>query len=70
LSENQVDFTVTNEHRIYIEDYVQNQVGREGLALGDTRTISFTLMEEAVRSASELTEAQLQNLTKYSQALS
>jgi len=69
LSENQAGYAVTNEHRIYIEDYIQNNIGREGLALGESRVVNFDLVAEAVAAASELSDNQLRNLTKYTHVL-
>lgn len=66
LSESRVGYTVTNEHRIYIEDYIKDQIGSRPLALDEELTISFDLVREAVDAAGQLTNAQLQNLTKYS----
>jgi len=69
LTENQADYEVVDEHRIYIEDYIQNSIGTEGLGLGETRDISFELMTEAVAAAGELNETQLQNLSQYTYVL-
>lgn len=71
LSENQAGYTVTNEHRIYIEDYIQkNMADKSGLNPGDTRMISIDMITEAVASAGQLSEKQLQNLGQYTHALS
>tara|TARA_Y100000310_G_C20627576_1_gene786793 strand:- start:143 stop:736 length:594 start_codon:yes stop_codon:yes gene_type:complete len=69
LSENQAGYAVTNEHRIYIEDYIQNQMGSEGLAVGETRMVSLDLIAEAVAAAGQLNDQQLRNLTQYTSAL-
>ena len=69
LSENQAGYAVTNEHRIYIEDYIQNRIGSEGLALGETRTVGFGLIAEAVAAAGQLNDQQLRNLSQYTSAL-
>lgn len=69
LSENQTSYAVTDEHRIYIEDYIQNQLGTQGLKPGDTHTVSFDVIAEAVTAAENLSEQQLQNLTQYTGAL-
>lgn len=69
LSENQAGYTVTNEHRIFIEDYIQNRLGTEGLRLGEERTVSFSLVQEAVNAAKELNDSQLQNLGQYTYVL-
>ncbi len=69
LSENQAGYAVSAEHRIYIEDYIQNRLGTRYLALGEEQTIAFDLVREAVAAAGELNEQQLRNLTKYTSAL-
>lgn len=61
------DFQVTNEHRIFMEDYVKDQIGRQPLRIGETRTISKDLIRDAVDASKQLTDAQLKNLQKYSQ---
>lgn len=70
LSENNVGFNVTNEHRIYIEDYLQNRLGNQPLQLGAEQMISYDLIKEAVASAQQLNETQLKNLSQYTYALS
>lgn len=69
LAENNAGYEVTNEHRIYIEDYIKDKTGREGLKIGETRAISFDLIAEAVQLAGELNEKQLRNLSRYTAAL-
>lgn len=69
LAENNAGYEVTNEHRIYIEDYIKDKTGREGLKIGETRAISFDLIAEAVQRAGELNEKQLRNLSQYTAAL-
>ena len=65
LTENTAGYEITDEHKIYIEDYIQNRLGSEGLMLGETRTVSFDMIAEAVEAAGELSEKQLQNLSQY-----
>lgn len=69
LAENQTDYQVTNEHRIYIEDYIQNRIGKQGLALGQEQAISFELIKEAIASAKNLNDSQLRNLSQYTYVL-
>ncbi len=69
LTENQAGYTVTNEHRIYIEDYIQNKIGTHGLSLGAEQTISFDLIKEAVSAAQQLNDRQLKNLSQYTYVL-
>lgn len=68
LSENQAGYTVTNEHRVYIEDYIRRRL-EGGAKIGEERTVAFDLIAEAVAKAGQLNERQLQNLTRYSGAL-
>ncbi len=69
LADNAAGYEITNEHRIYIEDYIQNQLGTEGLEVDETRTVSFALIAEAVERAGELSDTQLQHLSGYTVAL-
>lgn len=65
LASNDVGYAVTNEHRIYIEDYIQKHLARHPVQIGSQETISFELVKQATESAQQLTEKQLHNLTKY-----
>lgn len=65
LEENQAGYDVTAEHKIYIEDYIKDQISRKGLQLGAEQEISYQLVADAVAAAKELNEKQLKNLSKY-----
>lgn len=65
LQDNQAGYDVTAEHKIYIEDYIKDQIGRKGLQLGAEQEISYQLIADAVAAAKELNEKQLKNLSKY-----
>jgi hypothetical protein len=69
LADNQAGYAVTNEHRIYIEDYIQNKLGTDRLSVDESRTISFDLIAEAVQSAGQLNDQQLHNLSGYTTVL-
>lgn len=69
LSENSSAYAVTNEHRIYIEDYIQKKLGSKRLGVGDQQLISFDLVKEAVDHAQSLNSSQLQNLSQYTHVL-
>ena len=69
LSENQAGYAVSDEHRIYIEDYIQNKLGTRGLEMGEQMEISFDLIQEAVAAANELNEGQLNALSQYTSVL-
>lgn len=56
---------LTREHKIYIEDYLQNKTGNQGLEIGDQETFSEDLMQEAISNANKLSPKSLENLSKY-----
>ncbi len=57
---------LTTEHKIFIEDYMQNQTGTRLLDLDEEIDFSRSLIEEAIGQAQQLTDLQLQNLEQYS----
>lgn len=69
LSENNAGYTITNEHRIYIEDYVRKHLPKGHVAQNSSHEISFDLMKTAVEKAGQLNQKQLHNLTKYTHSL-
>ncbi len=69
LADREAGYAITNEHRIYIEDYIRKHVDQHPVSIGMEETISFDLIKEAVESAGKLTEPQLKNLTKYAHVL-
>lgn len=69
LAENNAGYQITNEHRVFIEDYIQNKLGSDRLSVDESRTISFDLISEAVKAAGELDDQQLRNLSRYTSAL-
>lgn len=66
LSDNQEE-EITNLHKIYIEDYLQNRIGSKKIEIGHEETFSKKLIEEAIVSSKELSQASLDNLKKYVQ---
>ncbi|MCE9643497.1 MAG: hypothetical protein K8Q97_04280 [Candidatus Andersenbacteria bacterium] len=69
LASNDAGYQVTNEHRIYIEDYVRKHLAKQPVTVGSQETISFELIKQAVESAKNLNDKQLHNLTKYTHVL-
>lgn len=69
LAENNVNYQVSNEHRIYMEDYIKDRLGSRLLERGETMVISFDLVKEASEKAGQLSEGQLKSLSKYTHAL-
>ena len=64
---NNPDEKITNEHKIYIEDYLKDRTGSQGLKIGDSLSFKISLIQEAIGAADNLNESQLNNLQKYSQ---
>lgn len=58
---------LTKEHKIYIEDYLQNRTGTEYLQLEKTRSFSESLIEEAINASRILSDNQLENLEQFSE---
>lgn len=54
---------LTKEHKTYVEDYMQNAIGDGWLQEGQKISFSKTLIEGAIDSALQLTNAQLQNIS-------
>lgn len=57
---------LTDEHKIYIEDYLKDSVGSRPLEVGEEIAFSEDLIKEAISASLELTPEQLNNLEKYS----
>ncbi len=56
---------LTKEHRIYIEDFLQNKIGNQKLEIGDQETFSENLIQEAISNARNLSPKSLENLSRY-----
>lgn len=54
---------LTQAHKTYIEDYMQNATGNGWLQVGESISFSKTLIEKAIDSALQLTDAQLNNIS-------
>ncbi len=65
IEENEIT-DLTDEHKIYIEDYIQKELGSYSLSLGQEVEISQDLISEAVNESRELSGEQLNNLKQYS----
>jgi preprotein translocase subunit SecF len=66
LQEKGEDLDLTPEHKIFIEDYLQNKIGERWLQLGEKISFSEDLIKEAIDKALQLDESQLENLKQYS----
>lgn len=61
-----VQATITNEHAVYIEDFMQNSKGTDGLQLGQQMTFGLELIQDGIDASQTLTDSQLSNLTQFS----
>lgn len=62
------DSSLTAEHKIYIEDYLQKTVGHtSGVNVGTQISFSKVQIRDAIEMSKTLTDSQLNNLTKYAQ---
>lgn len=61
------DSSLTAEHKIYIEDYLQKYAGHAGgVYVGTEISFTKTLIKDAIEKSKTLDENQLDNLKKYS----
>ncbi|MFA6096915.1 MAG: hypothetical protein WC788_04800 [Candidatus Paceibacterota bacterium] len=56
---------LTPEHKIYIEDYIQNRTGNQKVSVGQQQSFSESLITDAISSAKTLSPKSLENLQKY-----
>ncbi len=64
------NINLTPEHKIYIEDYIQNHIGDRWLSFGEEIEISENLIAEAINKSQQLSTEQLENLKQYSALVS
>lgn len=58
---------LTKEHKIYIEDYIQNRTGDQKISLGHQETFSENLIKEAISSSQKLSPKLIENLKQYTE---
>lgn len=69
--EKNTDSELTNEHKIYIEDYLRKNVGHSGgVKVGSQISFSKNLIKDSIEKSKTLNENQLENLKKYSARVS
>ena len=56
---------LSREHKIYVEDYLQNRTGDEAIEKGHQESFSEGLIKEAVTNARNLSSISIENLSKY-----
>lgn len=65
LSETNSNSGLTKEHKVYIEDYIQNKTGDRLLEAGETINFSVNLIQEAVEKSQNLTPEQLEKIAPF-----
>jgi len=58
---------LTREHKLFMEDYIQNRISDKDLQIGESLSISRDLIAEAVEKSGELSSAELEELENYSE---
>lgn len=64
---NESDSELSSEHKIFVEDYVQNHIGDRKLQVGETISISESLIVEGINKAQGLSAEELQNLENFTE---
>lgn len=59
------DSSLTAEHKVYIEDYLQKRVGKGPIRIGSSVEFDKSLIQEAITKSKTLNDRQLKNLHKY-----
>lgn len=67
LESHKPDFEVTGAHKVWMEDYLKDRVGRTPLALGEVKAVEKQQIQEAVEKSKSLSDAQLQSLQRFAQ---
>jgi len=57
---------LTNEHKVYIEDYLKDRIGSQPLEIDEEITFSEDLIKEAIDASSQLTPEQLKVIEQFS----
>jgi len=65
VQENGLDFS--REHKLFMEDYLQNRISDKDLIIGEKVVFSNDLLEQAKEKAEQLTDAELEELQNYTE---
>jgi len=69
IAQNQPDLKLSAEQKIYCEDYIQKNtkkdIRQKSLSIGQKVDFNSALMDNAIAKAQQLSDKQLQNLSKY-----
>lgn len=57
---------LTNEHRVFVEDYIKDKTSSQPLEVGEEVSFSEDLIAEAIDASLQLIPEQLENLEQYS----
>jgi hypothetical protein len=65
IEANSAEKGLSNEQKIYVEDYLKDQIQRKPLAVGAEVTFSKDAVRKGIEASKKLSDAQLKNLQKY-----
>lgn len=69
IAQKQPDLKLSAEQKIYCEDYIQKNtrkaIGQKSLSIGQEISFDSALIDTAIAKAQQLSDKQLQNLSKY-----
>lgn len=65
LINNKPELSLSQEQKIYCEDYIQNKTTSRSLEINEELSFNTSLIEEAINAAQNLTDNQIKNLSKY-----
>ena len=58
---------LSREHKLFMEDYIQNRISDKELQIGEKLSVSKDLIAESAEKSGELSSAELQELQYYSE---
>jgi len=58
---------ISSEHKVFVEDHIQNHIGNRVLQIGETITITEDLIAEGMSKSQELTGWELEHLENFSE---
>lgn len=65
LTDKEGSVQLSVEQKIYVEDFLKDAAGSQPLEIGEEITFSVAQIDQAVALAQDLTDTQIQNLSKY-----
>lgn len=67
IEANEAYKNLSNEQKIYVEDYLKDQIKRQPITVGKQVTFSKEAIKKGIEASQKLSDAQIKNLQKYAQ---